>query len=511
MKFLKNAPYFLLATFLLFSACRTEDEEIITPPEQQSLEANSNAANLITRVSTNDGSNDNILDNANCINIQLPVTVIIDDLEIIVNSEEDFDTIEDIFDEFINDIDELDFVFPITIILSDFTEVTIANEEELIALVEECSGENEVDEDIECIDFQYPITYSIFDQNNELIETVTISNDQEHYEFIENLDDTDIITINFPLTLILSDGNTVTVTNILDLEEVIEDAIDDCDEDDDNDIDDDDCEDCTNDTLVDALESCDNGFVVDEFIIGDIDNTEQYEDYVFEFNPNGVVIVETNGEVFEGTWSFDGEGNDSTIEISIPGLDDFNDVWEVIEIENEDEEVEITITNGNDYIVFECDDEDDGNDDFDCPDLEANIGDACESQNGNNGIINENCECEEEDDVTFLEGVLTAENSVWFVSSYTEDNNDETAIFNGFEFEFNIDGTATANNSGTITNGTWAHINNETELLLNFGTSSPLDELEDDWDIISVTETQVELQDVSGGNGGTDTLILTRL
>ncbi|WP_299678831.1 hypothetical protein [uncultured Dokdonia sp.] len=72
-------------------------------------------------------------------------------------------------------------------------------------------------------------------------------------------------------------------------------------------------------------------------------------------------------------------------------------------------------------------------------------------------------------------------------------------------------GTATANNGGTITNGTWAHINNETELLLNFGTSSPLDELEDDWDIISVTETQAELQDVSGGNGGTDTLILTRL
>jgi len=227
MRFLKNAPFLLLAIFLLFSACRTEDEEIITPSEQQLLTANSNAADLITRVSTNDGSNDNILDNANCLSIQLPVTVVIDNLEIIINSEEDFDTIEDIFDEFGDDIDELDFIFPITIILSDFTEIVINDQSELETLIEECSGENETDEDIECIDFQYPITYSIFDQNNELIDTVTIANDEEHYEFIENLDDTDIVSINFPLTLVLSNGNTVTITNILELEEVIEDAIDD--------------------------------------------------------------------------------------------------------------------------------------------------------------------------------------------------------------------------------------------------------------------------------------------
>lgn len=506
MKFLKNAPYFLLATFLLFSACRTEDEEIITPPEQQSLEANSNAANLITRVSTNDGSNDNILDNANCINIQLPVTVIIDDLEIIINSEEDFDTIEDIFDEFINDIDELDFVFPITIILSDFTEVTIANEEELLALVEECSGENEVDEDIECIDFQYPITYSIFDQNNELIETVTISNDQEHYEFIENLDDTDIITINFPLTLILSDGNTVTVTNILDLEEVIEDAIDDCDEDDDNDIDDDDCEDCTNDTLVDALESCGNGFIVDEFIIGDIDNTEQYEDYVFEFNPNGVVIVEADGEVFEGTWSFDGEGNDSTIEISIPGLDDFNDVWEVIEIENEDEEVEITITNGNDYIVFECDDEDD-DDDFDCPDLEANIGDTCESQNGNDGTINENCECVEDDnDNSPLETILLSGD---WVGAADSANGNLEVILEDFVFDFNDDDVVIATDPNGTVNGFW-EVSEDDELFeLEFpNDSSGLSLLNNTYNVISIEDDRIEL---AVDNNPAELLVFERL
>ena len=59
-------------------------------------------------------------------------------------------------------------------------------------------------------------------------------------------------------------------------------------------------------------------------------------------------------------------------------------------------------------------------------------------------------------------------------------------------------------------NGTWASLNNGVELALNFGTTVPLDELNDEWDVVSITSNQIELQDMSGGGGGTDTLILTK-
>ena len=108
MKLLKNTPILLfLSVFLLFNACRTEDEEIISTPPEQILTADSNAANLITRIATNDGSNDNILDNASCINIQLPVTILIDGIEISINSEEDFEIIEEIFQDKPNEIDSI--------------------------------------------------------------------------------------------------------------------------------------------------------------------------------------------------------------------------------------------------------------------------------------------------------------------------------------------------------------------------------------------------------------------
>ena len=179
----KNLIAFLFFFVLIFSSCRKELIINETGPDQPGLEANSNVANLMKMVSLNDGSNDNIIDNANCFNIQLPVTVIVNGIEVIVNSEEDFDTIEDIFDEFDDDDDELQIIFQIIIVLSDFTEMAINNQSELDNIADDCNGENEYDDDIECLDFVYPITASVFDAVTEQTVYITITNDKEMYEF----------------------------------------------------------------------------------------------------------------------------------------------------------------------------------------------------------------------------------------------------------------------------------------------------------------------------------------
>ena len=345
-------PLFFL---MLFSSCQNETTEITQPSNEETIAANSSLATLMRNTASNDGSQDNILDYANCLEVELPVTVIVDGVEIIIDSEDDFDLIEEIFDEFDNDEDSLEFIFPITIISSDYTTIVIENLEALEALAQECHDENEEDDDIECIDFQYPISISIYNTDFEIIDTITISDDEALYDFIENLEGGVLASLNFPVTMVLANGDTLVVENNTELEAAIIAAEDDCDEDDDydwNDDDYDDIEDCEANTaeLQGWLVECDmeaytydeNGNIIDE-------------NYVV-FNVDGTIVVNGTPAVTEvGTWEMDQLDNNSLTIDGLATFDLLNGVWVLLGCSEGEIIYEQETDNGTIMMVLEQD------------------------------------------------------------------------------------------------------------------------------------------------------------
>ena len=111
----------------------------------------------------------------------------------------------------------------------------------------------------------------------------------------------------------------------------------------------------------------------------------------------------------------------------------------------------------------------------------------------------------------------------WIVSSYIDDGDDETSDYSSFRFDFLEEGVLNAtdllsSNSNPYV-GTWSITDSNSndddslddlDFNINFTVSNQLDDLSDDWDIISYTETEIKLIDVSGGNGGTDYLTLSK-
>ncbi len=337
----------LMLFSLVLTSCRKEESVLIEGPQDETLKANSAVANLLRRTATRDGSDDNIVDKANCFSVDFPFTVIVNGEPLTVTNEDDLDTIEDIFDEFDDDEDTLEINFPVTIILSDFSEEEINSVDEFEAFVDECEGENEYDDDIECIDIQYPVTASIFNANNELLDTVTISTDKELYEFLEDLDEEDIVEIDFPIIVILSDGTEISVSGLDSLEDIIEDAEDDCDEDDDYDYNDDDCDNCTTEGFADFITGCD-GWYVKDLERNDMELTDQYSGYTFSFGSDGSITAETSTESFPGTWESTGSGNNISVTINFPDLSDFNAIWMLHEIEQEGDERQVDLRMDND-------------------------------------------------------------------------------------------------------------------------------------------------------------------
>lgn len=589
---IKNIGLILLLSVMVYS-CRTEDMEIVEPPTEDVLGVNTTVANLLKRTVTNDGSYDNIIDGASCFDILLPVTVIANGIEVVIETEDDIDIIEDIFDEFSDDTDTLVIIFPITIVLDDYTQMVINNEAELIAMAATCPDENSGDDDIECIDIQYPITAQIFNQNNELLDTVIINSDEEFFEFLEDIDENTIVTFDFPITVILWDGTTVVINNFIELQSAIEGAIDQCDEDDDNDPNDDDCNNCTTQQLEDLLTGC-SDWMVDKLERDDVDLEDQYVGYLFNFNSDGTLTVTDATGSFPGTWDASGEGNNITVNINIPDLPDFNDAWNLHEIEQQageskvdlrigddrlrfetdcnsggggvnDTELVAALTNGDWYITYFFDDTDETADFADyvfnyATDGTATATDMSGTTNGtwstsagdetelelnlNFGTMDPLDELAEDWDVleatndiirlkdrsgdgsddfltferdpftggggsTDLEDFLI--DGIWIVASYDEDGDDQTGDYAGYNIDFASGGTVSASNGSNTNNGTWDVQSAGNKLLLDFGTQMPFDEFNDDWDVLSATNTRVELQDVSGGGGGTDTLILEKL
>ncbi|MBT8184318.1 MAG: hypothetical protein KJN76_05730, partial [Eudoraea sp.] len=349
---LKQLSLLIFGLSLIVSSCREEESVFIEGPEEESLEANSNVASLLQNTATKDGSDDNIIDNASCLTIGLPVSVIVNDLEIVVDSTDDLETIEDIFDEFDDDEDILEIIFPITAILNDFTQVVITDFDELEDLAEDCAGENEFDDDIECADIKYPVTASIFNSSNELIDTLTFINDQGLYEFLDDLDEDDIVNVNFPVTVILFDGSEVQASSLQELENILDDARDDCDEDDDNDYNDDDCDNCTTSQLSDVLVSCAD-WRVDKLERNDQDLEGNYSGYNFNFSADGTLTAVAGTASFSGTWETSGTGNNIAVVINIPNLSDFNATWNLHEIDQGSNESDVDLRMGDDRLRFE--------------------------------------------------------------------------------------------------------------------------------------------------------------
>jgi hypothetical protein len=110
----------------------------------------------------------------------------------------------------------------------------------------------------------------------------------------------------------------------------------------------------------------------------------------------------------------------------------------------------------------------------------------------------------------------------WIISSYIDDGDDETSDFSTFRLNFLEDGvlhgTDLLSSNSSPYAGSWSLTDSNSnddnlddlDFNMNFNVGNKLDDLSDDWDIISYTDTEIKLIDISGGGGGTDYLTLTK-
>lgn len=452
-KIIKNLMYVgLFSMALIFNSCQEEFEEVNGGNDQETIMASSTTASLIKNTSTNDGSFDNIVDGASCFAINFPYTVEVAGVQITIDSIEDLHLIEEIFDEFDDDEDILELLFPITITLGDFTEIVIENKEALRELVAECTGGE--DDDIECIDFVYPITLFTFDINEQQTGSVVINSDKELRRFFAGLEEDDLVSIDFPITLKKFDGTEIMVNSNAELAAALEAAKDECDEDDDNDYNDDDF---SEERLDAYLVEC--PWLVREVKRDGTNQTDQYFEYLMNFTEDGAVTVrDREGNMLTGEWETSISDHGVVLDLEFEVLVDFNLQWLVYEIG--EGKIKLFGDDNNKIILKQyCEDDENGSDD---PNTLREILKECD----------------------------------WIIRK-VKNQGEEIDRLLGYKFEFMAEGVVTLSNGINTSEGTWeVGLNDEMQLalLISLGDGA----VDFDWPLRDLTNERLkfEVEDV---------------
>jgi len=336
---IKATGLLIAFTILSFFSCQEESQEIIETSSQEQIAANTPLADAMSRASANDGSSDDFLDSSSCFTVALPVTITIGNSVISIADASALEALEDLIDDLYDGDAAIQFEFPITLVFGDYSELVIENEQQLSDLIASCDFDND-DDYIECVDFQYPISFSIFNTSFVVIDTVVIQNDEQLYDFLSSLEDDDdavVASLDYPVTLVYANGDTVEVFNNSELNQAFEAVDEDCDDTDSAIF-------CNEEAIVASLVACSWDMDID----GNNNNEEHY-DLVFMEN-GGVEAFEDNQLIGTGEWDLTQSSDGTVLDLSgfSGSLTFLNDAWLVSDCDDQDDDLELE--NGTLYI-----------------------------------------------------------------------------------------------------------------------------------------------------------------
>ncbi|MDA0864545.1 MAG: hypothetical protein O3B88_07755 [Bacteroidetes bacterium] len=464
-----NFRFLFIALLILasFTACQKEEDVIIDPTDNsESFNGTSNFAASLLSATQNDGSADNLIDGTSCFSIDFPVDVVANGQQVTLNSIEDLQLVEDIFNLFIGDTDVLDLVFPLTLISEDFSEQVVNDLASFNSLVANCA--NNISDDLGCLDFQFPITGTLYNAANEQTGTLSINNASEWFNFLNGLGSDVYVAINYPITVIVS-GTATTVNSNTELTDLFNQV---------------DCSNSGGNTSTAIEDQLTDGVWYVTYFFDDYDETSDFNGYSFTFNADGTALAD-NGMQTSGSWSTYTDSGVEKLDLNFGTMDpleELQDDWEILSVSADLIELRDVSGDGSvDHLTF---------------------GRAPNSGGGGSGETN-----------ALIELMVTDQ---WYVNLMEEDLENDTCDYVDYTFTYSLDGTVQAVSASRTVNGFWTVSNSSSglELILNFnydGQEDPFEDLNDDWDVLFYDAENIQLEEVSGGNGDVEHLNFGRM
>jgi hypothetical protein len=331
--------YLSIVVFFFLYSCQSELEE-------QDINAEETVTNIsplttyLKRVAMVKTVQDNVIDKSNYCTIKLPYTVTVNNVNIALNTNADYQKVVDNINAnpYDNDIVKIDF--PVTMVYYDYVEQFIPNETDFNSLIDYWNLFPDLLTKINGLNINYPITINIYNSENQIGSSVAIISDQAFFNFIKNLNNSQYISLKYPISIADYNYQTKSVNNNSDFENAIKYAIDYCPE--------------NNITSLDFTQTIIKGSWTIPYFFDDSEKTSSYSGYSFVFRSDKSVVASKGAITETGQWESEVQNGvrELKINFSTELLGKLNNNWKLFEFNNSQIRLR-NINNGTNYLYFE--------------------------------------------------------------------------------------------------------------------------------------------------------------
>ena len=200
-KAMKYLMYFAFSVILV--SCQKEELKIVDGTDEEAFAMDQELKGLMSSVVAHDGSFDDVVDRSSCFSIDFPYQCTYNGHEYPMNSVKDLEPWPDTAN--------LNPIFPIDITFANYIQATVPNQQAFNNLKERCANGDLFDDIIGCVDIVYPISVSLYDPVTSDFETITFLHDKQTFQTIADFEEDLLVSINYPVQIILENEVVLTI------------------------------------------------------------------------------------------------------------------------------------------------------------------------------------------------------------------------------------------------------------------------------------------------------------
>lgn len=197
--------------------CYEDDSQVIE--SRDALHRSSVLTPLIKSITLHNANFDDHIDNTSCFSLVFPYEVNINSNRRTISSIQDLNSIDE--------NDQVQILFPISIVFFDYTQHKVNTTSELSLLTNSCEERFDIEHN-PCLNFDFPIVIKEFNELDGTFETLNLINNEELFQYVDNLHDSDVYEIDYPILLLDSNSDGHVINSNSEFEEAFEASLTGC-------------------------------------------------------------------------------------------------------------------------------------------------------------------------------------------------------------------------------------------------------------------------------------------